>query len=405
MPKIARHILDKCRQCGACLELVACPGAEEDICIGCGACALICPNQAIEMIDEKREGKIKIEIDGREAVVSCRISLKEALEEAGYTYADLPEESGLYAPCNCGGCLSCAVDVDGITMPSCITAVAEGMKIRTRFSPGHVPKRVVFGFVGHPSGGVGTPWQLRKDPKKVIEIICYTSGCNFRCTQCQNWYIAFSGKGKPLTPGQAAARAVETKSQFSDVERFAVSGGEATLNRSWLISFIKELKKINPGKNFHFHVDTNGSLLTRDYIDELVDAGMTDIGVDIKSLHIDTFMKITGLKESNLARKYKENAWMAVKYLVREYGKKVFTGIGIPYNKDLISIEEIRDLGKKIYDEIDSDIQVSVNDYQPSFRSRISRTSSKEMRTIHSVLKDTKLKRVVCQSSEGFICP
>jgi len=48
-------------------------------------------------------------------------------------------------------------------------------------------------------------------------------------------------------------------------------------------------------------VDTNATILTRDYIDELVEAGVTDIGPDLKGCYPETFMRITGIedKESN----------------------------------------------------------------------------------------------------------
>lgn len=356
------------------------------------------------MIPEEREGKIKVEVDGKAAMVSERVSVKEALGEVGYTFTDLPGEPGLFAPCGVGGCGSCAVEVDGVIKPACVTAIRDGMKIKTRLSANYVPKRIVAGFVGHPSGGVGTPWYLRKSPTDIVEIICYAAGCNFRCPQCQNWYISFAGRGEPLTPKEAAAKMLETGRDFPEVERMAVSGGEATLNRTWLLRFLQELKGLCPNKNTHLHIDTNGSLLTRDYIDDLVDVGMTDIGIDLKSLKTETFMKITGLEESRLASKYKEIAWKAVEYLRQHYSKKVFVGIGIPYNKDLISLDEIKSMGERIYD-IDPTVQTSVNDYRPAFRSHISRTTTEEMRLIHDILKDTRLQTVICQSPDGFIGP
>lgn len=168
------------------------------------------------------------------------------------------------------------------------------------------------GIPGTSPRGVGTPWDLRKSPDDIIGIVCYTAGCNFRCPQCQNWYFAFSGIGAPLTPKATAVEMLAVRRNFPEVNRMAFSGGEPTLNRPWLLEVIRELKSLCPDRDAHFHIDTNGSLLTEDYIDELVDAGMTDIGIDLKAFNTDTFMKITGLEDSNLAGKYKEIAWAAV---------------------------------------------------------------------------------------------
>ncbi|MDY6845250.1 MAG: radical SAM protein, partial [Thermodesulfobacteriota bacterium] len=153
-----------------------------------------------------------------------------------------------------------------------------------------------------------------------------------------------------------------------------------------------------------FHVDTNGSLLVKDYIDELVDAGMTDIGIDLKSLRTDTFMRITGLDDEKVAQCYKEIAWEAVKYLTQYYKDKVFLGIGIPYNKGFISLSEVRNMGKEIY-HIDPSVQVCVNDYRPEFRSRITKPTYQDMRLVYNLLEATGLKTVVCQTPEGYIYP
>ncbi len=57
----------------------------------------------------------------------------------------------------------------------------------------------------------------------------------------------------------------------------------------------------------------------------------------------------------DVSRKYLDTAWNAVKYLTDNYTDKVFLSIGIPYNKDLISLEEVRKMREKI-NEIDEKI-------------------------------------------------
>jgi len=145
----------------------------------------------------------------------------------------------------------------------------------------------------------------------------------------------------------------------------AISGGEPTLNRPWLTAYLAELRALKPDREARLHVDTNGSLLTSDYIDALVEAEMTDAGIDLKALEVDTFMRITGLKDRKPALKYKENAWSACEYLFEHYKDRVFLGIGIPYNKDLISLTEVSKIGMRIREEVDPSVQVCALDYRP----------------------------------------
>ena len=185
----------------------------------------------------------------------------------------------------------------------------------------------------------------------------------------------------------------------------AISGGESTLNYRWLIAYLKNLKKLNPDKDARFHVDTNAVILTKEYIDRLVEAGMTDIGPDIKALTLPTFKKITGIKNEELAKKLLETEWAAVKYLINQYWGKIFIGIGIPYNKKLISLEEIWEIGRKIA-EWEPTIQVCVLDYRPEFRRQdIERPSFHEMVKVKNILEDAGLKCVICQTTQGHIGP
>ncbi|MDI6903623.1 MAG: radical SAM protein [Methanocellales archaeon] len=388
---------EKCRDCGSCKELTPCPSEE---CTGCGACSLACPYDAIEMIPRAKEGETSIKVDGEVFAVPDRITVRKALEILGHKITKFPGE-GLFVPCEVGGCWSCAVKINGRLSPSCTTAVKEGMEIETSFE--EVPRRIVHGFSGHGVGGVGTPWVL-KDLPGYVEAACFACGCNFRCPQCQNWTTTYRGAGAALTP-RSAAEAMTATRRAVGVDRMAISGGESTLNRRWLIQYIQELRKLNQDEDARFHVDTNGSILTDDYMDALVEAGMTDIGIDLKGLDTETFMRITGIKDERLAENYHKTAWEAVRYILDNHKDKVFLGIGIPYNRSLISIGELQRIGERIF-ALDAEVQVCVLDYRPEFRNKdISRPSYSEMKRVHETLTQTGLKTVTCQTMYGHIGP
>ena len=95
----------------------------------------------------------------------------------------------------------------------------------------------------------------------------------------------------------------------------------------------------------------------------------------------------------------------AMKYLAERYKGMVFTGVGIPFNANLISVDEIGLMGKKLC-EIDPEIQVCVLDYRPEFkRLDLVKPTYDEMMAVHQLLKGDGLKTVICQTERGLIGP
>jgi pyruvate formate lyase activating enzyme len=347
--------------------------------------------------------EITIQLNDESLKVPSGITVKKALQLSGYKVTKFPEKEGLFVPCEVGGCWSCAVLIDGEPKQACKTLVRDGLHINTSLPEKHQPKRIIHGFTGHPVGGVGTPWRLKR-VHTYIEVACFAAGCNFRCPQCQNWDITYNGKSRSMTPSEAAERLTVARKKFS-VDRMAISGGESTLNRAWLIGYVRTLKSLNLDVDARIHIDTNGSILTKDYIDELIDAGMTDIGIDLKGCTTESFMRITAVKERGLAALYLSTAWKAVRYLAERYNDIIFTGVGIPYNAKLISLDEIGLIGKKLYG-IDPKVQVCALNYRPEFkRFDLQKPSYDEMVEVHNVLKDAGLKTVICQTDRGHIGP
>ena len=420
--KLFKAVARECVGCDFCKLFIKCGFLEtlterekREYCVGCGACVAACPYEArqlIELSEDELRGvrEVTVRIDGEKYSVPERITVLRALEVAGYKISKFPEwgdERTIFAPCGTGGCFSCAVIIDGKLQPSCITPVRDGMEITAERSEieKELPLRIVSSFQGHAAGGVGTPYQIKpKSFLRAIEVACFAHGCVLRCPTCQNWTVVYSSVDEPLTPSQAAKLLTYERRRYR-VDRLAISGGESTLNRRWLVSFLKELKKLNKDGKARLHVDTNAVILTEDYIDELCEAGMTDIGPDVKGLSLETFMRITGIEDEELAKRLKDTEWRAVKYLLDEYFDKIFVGVGIPYNPALISLEEVYKMGERLA-SWEPSVQVCVLDYRPEFRRRdIRKPNYEEMLKVKRILEESGLECVICQTEFGFVGP
>jgi len=143
---------------------------------------------------------------------------------------------------------------------------------------------------------------------KYVEVAIWAAGCNLRCKSCQNYTVTYNNSSTPYTPYEAA-KLVTYYRRLYGVNGMAISGGEPTLNRRWLIEYFKELRKLNPDREARLHLDSNGTILTSDYIDELIEAGVNNIGVEPKGLRLETFMDITGVTDRRLAELYLETSW------------------------------------------------------------------------------------------------
>ena len=358
--KVARVSAERCVNCGFCENAVCEVGsafrrqtaAKTAVgCTGCGACVLACPYEArfLEVVQEER-AEIQIKVNGERFAVPEGITVLNALEMLGFKILpfkeELPSEGEILAPCRTGGCWACAVVVDGELKPSCVTPVREGMEISTNVHEIE-PKRIVSGFQGHPVGGVGTPHWVKPVSSLLfyapVEVACFAHGCNLRCPTCQNWSITYSASVSgeiPLKPEEAAG-IITFERRMNRVDRIAISGGECTLNRRWLLSFLEALK----------------------------------------------------------------HEWDALKYLIDRYAEKVFMGVGIPYNASLISLEEVREIGERIASISEDVQVCALDYRPEFRRRDIVKPSYEEMLVVKKTLEECGLRCVLAQTEFGRIGP
>ena len=380
-----RHLVtvdkDKCIDCGFCEEFVDCPSSESG-CIGCGTCIKGCPQECRTLKRLPRQGdEIRFKVDGIEYGVEGPITIRDALVAVG-----IWDRESHDSWCDTGGCWSCAVLADGELVRSCVTALRDQMDIIT--DPCDVrallPKRIV---------------TVTRPPPHYCPSM-FLHGCNYQCGICHNWDLTFSSTGRAVTPIEAVRSLGLRPGRDLWV---GISGGEPTLNRSWLVQVVREIRSL--GGELRIQVDTNASLLTPDYIDELVAAGMTDLSPDLKSYRLETFMKLTGITSEEKASSYLQRSWEAVRYVRQRYREDVFIAVSFPYHPNLISLEELEESARALV-SIDPDIPVTLIEYQPAFRARHWPFAKKEqMELAKRVVISAGLKKVIVQGGAEVPLP
>jgi len=386
-----------CIDCGFC-KYFACKWGSK--CTGCGACVISCPNTARELVEvSNQRNTVKVTIDGIEYSVSENITILKALEIIGYkiNLDHFHGEEGIHAPCGTGGCGECNVVVNGVIKPSCVTPVEDGMDIITDQSviKSYPPQRIVT--------------VLNKNVHEMAKIYgikemsFFMHGCNMHCSACHNWNLTYSNVDRPSTPDQLVHQ-LFINTSGPGVNRIGISGGEATLNRRWLLEFINKISTRAPD-HLRIQLDTNGSLLTSDYIEALIDAGLTDISPDIKGATLQGFQQLTGINDPAVAERYMDNTWQGIGYILEKCEGRLFTVVGIPYHKDLVTAEELYLIGKKLAG-INPEVPVNLIEYQPAFRKRdLAPFTEDDTNNAVQILHDAGLRNVLCQSADDMPMP
>lgn len=94
-----------------------------------------------------------------------------------------------------------------------------------------------------------------------------------------------------------------------------------------------------------------------------------------------------------------------MRYLLTDLYPRLFVGLGLPYNADLIPVAEVEAIGARLA-AWQPEVQLTVLGYRPEFRrTDLARPHPVEMLGIKRMLVGTGLKQVICQTSQGMLGP
>lgn len=138
------------------------------------------------------------------------------------------------------------------------------------------------------------------------------SGCNLKCRGC--FSIARDTVGEPMVVEQLLSLVKNAASDYyadTSLEEAVITGGEPTLDRRYLLELVSRLKEVVGW----IVLDTNGTLLDRAYLEELINAGITEVMVDLKAWDENLHVWYTGCTNKGIVENIK-NAYGKVKLVV-----------------------------------------------------------------------------------------
>lgn len=138
------------------------------------------------------------------------------------------------------------------------------------------------------------------------------SGCNFRCRGC--FSLAREPIGEPMTVEQLINLVKKASSDYyrnTPLEEAVITGGEPTLDRDYLVDLVSQLKEFVEW----IVVDTNGHFLDDGYLNELLEAGLTEVMFDLKAWDEKLHEWYTGYSNNGILANIR-NAYGKVKLVV-----------------------------------------------------------------------------------------
>ncbi|MBN1456213.1 MAG: radical SAM protein [Methanomicrobia archaeon] len=138
------------------------------------------------------------------------------------------------------------------------------------------------------------------------------SGCNFRCRGC--FSFAREPIGEPMTAKQVVALVKNAARDYYDdmpLEEAVITGGEPTLDREYLVALLAQLKEVV----CEIVLDTHGYFLDDAYLQELIEAGVTEVMFDLKAFDEQLHEWYTGYSNLRILENIR-NAYGKVKLVV-----------------------------------------------------------------------------------------
>jgi pyruvate formate lyase activating enzyme len=192
------------------------------------------------------------------------------------------------------------------------------------------------------------------------------SGCNFNCKGC--FAIAKEETGRKLSVEGLINLIVKSCLILyndgkvpGDVQ---ITGGEPTMNRDYLISLIRDLRKLGVER---IGISTNGYLLDRSLVEELKSSDIDYIKLDIKAYTERVHLGYTGRSNTGILKTVK---------LLREYNFNFY--VRTIFTPQIIDFEEIEKIAEFL-SQVNRNIPYKIYQFAPEqLNEKVSRSPTYE---------------------------
>jgi len=212
------------------------------------------------------------------------------------------------------------------------------------------------------------------------------SGCNFRCKGC--FSIARDPVGEPMTVEQLINLVRNSAREYygdTPLEEVVITGGEPTLDRQYLVDLISRLKEFVGW----IVLDTNGYLLDDAYLQELIEAGLTEVTFDLKAWNEKLHEWYTGYSNRRILENIR-NAYGKVKIVVNT--------VFIPGIVDEREIENIARFLSEISDKEEIDYRINRFRAELSYEEIARNPSPEEIERAYSIVAEYMKNSVIGKS-------